>query len=154
MYFLDVHYSWGTQILEKTQETKDVIQDTNKQIAAVNSDDTKVLSKTKDYQSIVSGLNDASSQAETKRSRKNQIPTLLNQIVYCIPKSVQLVKIVNTQNADGTQHIALTAQSKQYEQLAYFKAKLNNNGYLLNVTSTEGTKTGEYVVVSIEGDLP
>lgn len=144
----------GTQILEKTQETKDVIQDTNKQIAAVNSDDTKVLSKTKDYQSIVSGLNDASSQAETKRSRKNQIPTLLNQIVYCIPKSVQLVKIVNTQNTDGTQHIALTAQSKQYEQLAYFKAKLNNNGYLLNVTSTEGTKTGEYVVVSIEGDLP
>ena len=52
------------------------------------------------------------------------------------------------------QHITITAQSTKYEQLAYFKARLSNSGYLDNVTSTEGTKENEYVVVTIEGDLP
>lgn len=147
----------GKQINDKTQNAQAVIDDTKKQIAAVNSDDNSVLNKKKDYDSFKSELENANSDLETKRGRKNEIPTLLNQIVYIIPKSVQLTKIDNTEVTSGNekkQHIIITAQSKQYEQLAYFKAKIKNNGYLENVTSTEGTKEGEYIVVTIEGDLP
>ena len=147
----------GNQISKKTQDAQEVTADTNKQVAAVTSDDNKVLEKKKDYDSFMAELDDASSQIESKRSRKNEIPTLLNQIVYIIPKSVQLTKINNTEvtvDERTRQHITITAQSTKYEQLAYFKARISNNGYLENVTSTEGTKEGEYVVVTIEGDLP
>ena len=147
----------SNQISQKTQDAQDVTADTNKQVAAVTSDDNKVLEKKKDYDSFMAELDDASSQIESKRSRKNEIPTLLNQIVYIIPKSVQLTRINNTEvTVDGQtrQHITITAQSTKYEQLAYFKARISNNGYLENVTSTEGTKEGDYVVVTIEGDLP
>ena len=82
---------------------------------------------------------------------------MLNQIVYIIPKNVQITSIDNNEVTSGNetkQHIVITAQSRQYEQLAYFKASIEKNGYLTSVTSTEGTKNGEYVVVTIEGDLP
>lgn len=141
------------QISAKIGEAQEVLSYTEKQITAVNSDDNNVLSKKQDYDRFKSDLENANSELETKRGRKNQIPTLLNQIVYIIPKSVQLTKINNTE-VNGKQHITITAQSTQYEQLAYFKAKLKNNGYLQNVISTEGTKEGEYVVTTIEGDLP
>ena len=147
----------NNQINAKTQDAEEVTADTNKQIAAVTSDDNKVLEKKKDYDSFMAELDDANSEMETKRNRKNQIPTLLNQIVYIIPKSVQLTEINNTEttvSGETKQHITITAQSKQYEQLAYFKARIKNNGYLENVTSTEGTKEGDYVIVTIEGDLP
>ena len=102
-------------------------------------------------------MENASSEIASKQGRKNEIPTLLNQIVYIIPKNVQLTSIENNEVTSGNetkQHIIITAQSEQYEQLAYFKARLSNNGYLTNVTSSEGSKDGEYVVVTIEGDLP
>ena len=141
------------QIDSKIKEAQEVVDDTKIQTAAVNSDDSSVNSKKQDYDRFKSELENANSELETKRGRKNQIPTLLNQIVYIIPKSVQLTKIDNKEK-NGKQHITITAQSTQYEQLAYFKAKLKNNGYLQNVVSTEGTKEGEYVVTTIEGDLP
>lgn len=144
----------GNQIKSKTKEAQDVQEDTRIQMGLVENDDQLVLQKEQDYKDLIKNLEDANSELATKRARKNQIPTLLNQIVYIIPKSVQLTKITNTETSEETQHITITAQSKQYEQLAYLKAKINNNGYLKNVTSTEGTKEGEYVVVIIEGDLP
>jgi len=144
----------GGQIISKTNDAQEIIQDTNSQMSLVQEDDRLVLSKEQDYKDLIANLEDVNSELATKRARKNQIPTLLNQIVYIIPKSVQLTKITNTNSSDDKQHIIITAQSKQYEQLAYFKAKINNNGYLKNVSSTEGTKQGEYVVVVIEGDLP
>ena len=144
----------GSQIKAKTKDAQDVQQDTNIQMGLVEEDDRLVLQKEQDYKGLIKNLEDANSELATKRARKNQIPTLLNQIVYIIPKSVQLTKITNTEPSEGVQHITITAQSKQYEQLAYLKAKINNNGYLRNVTSTEGTKEGEYVVAIIEGDLP
>lgn len=147
----------NNQIKIKISETQDVIDDTKKQLSMLNADDEKVVQKTNDYDSFREELEDTDSQIQTKRGRKNEIPTLLNQIVYIIPKGVQLTKINNTEvtkNGETKQHIIITAQSKQYEQLAYFKAKIKNNGYLTDVTSTEGTKEGEYVIVVIEGDLP
>ena len=73
-----------------------------------------------------------------------------NRIVYIIPRQVQLASIKNT---EGT-HIVIEAQAEKYEQLGYFKAALSTSGYLLNVTSTSGTKNDGVVQITIEGDLP
>ena len=140
----------------KIAQTSEVIKDTQQQISQVNADDQLVNSKTMDYQRYKMNLQNASSAVELKRSRKNQITTLLNNLVYNIPKEVTLLEIKNTEkqsNGETIQHITISAQSKKYEQLAYFKAKLKNANILDNIVSTEGTKDGEYVKVSIEGDL-
>ena len=147
----------GKQLEEKTAQAQGVIDDTTSQINKLNSNESSINRKISDFERVTTNLQNASSSIALKQGRKNEIPTLLNQIVYTIPKNVQLTSIKDTETeVDGEtkQHISIVAQSKQYEQLAYFKAKLSNSGYLLNVTSTEGTKTGEYVVVTIEGDLP
>ena len=147
----------GQQIAAKTADAQAVIDDTTSQINRLNTSENSINSKTSDFERVTTNLQNASSSMALKQGRKNEIPTLLNQIVYTIPKNVQLTSIQNTEvesNGETVQHITLSAQSKQYEQLAYFKARLSNSGYLLNVTSTEGTKSGEYVVVTIEGDLP
>ena len=147
----------GQQISAKTADAQAVIDDTTSQINRLNTSENSINSKTSDFERVTTNLQNASSSIALKQGRKNEIPTLLNQIVYTIPKNVQLTSIQNTEvesNGETVQHITLSAQSRQYEQLAYFKARLSNSGYLLNVTSTEGTKTGEYVVVTIEGDLP
>ena len=147
----------GQQIAAKTADAQAVIDDTTSQINRLNTSENSINSKTSDFERVTTNLQNASSSIALKQGRKNEIPTLLNQIVYTIPKNVQLTSIQNTEvesNGETVQHITLSAQSRQYEQLAYFKARLSNSGYLLNVISTEGTKTGEYVVVTIEGDLP
>ena len=147
----------GNQISAKTAQAQEVIDDTTTKINELNSDENLMNRKIADFERITNNLQNASASITLKQGRKNEIPTLLNQIVYTIPKNVQLTSIKDTEVGSGTdvkQHISIVAQSKQYEQLAYFKAKLSNSGYLLNVTSTEGTKQGEYVVVTIEGDLP
>lgn len=147
----------GNQLSAKTAEAQGIIDDTTSQINKLNLNESSINRKISDFERVTTNLQNASSSIALKQGRKNEIPTLLNQIVYTIPKSVQLTSIKNTEiqeSEETKQHIIIVAQSKKYEQLAYFKAKLSNSGYLLNVTSTEGTKTGEYVVVTIEGDLP
>jgi len=147
----------GNQITAKTAQAQEVIDDTTSKINELNSNENQMNRKISDFERVTTNLQNASSSIALKQGRKNEIPTLLNQIVYTIPKNVQLTSIKDTEiqdNGETKQHISIVAQSKQYEQLAYFKAKLSNSGYLLNVTSTEGTKQGDYVIVTIEGDLP
>lgn len=144
------------QINEKINEAQSVVQDTTNQINLANSDDSKITSKTADYQKYKTNLQNTSSAIEAKNSRKNQITTLLNQIVYIIPKEVQLTEIKNTEANSGnntTEHITIYAQSSKYEQLAYFKAQLKSKNILNNITSTEGSKDGETIKIAIEGDL-
>ena len=156
-----IMYCVGSGILvnyirDKKAETNAVTADTTLQIEKANADDTKILTKTQDYQKYKSNLENTSAAIENKRSRKNQITTLLNKIVYNIPKEVQLTEIKNTEiqsNGETVQHIVISAQAQKYEQLAYFKAKLKNANILNNIVSTEGTKDDEYVRVIIEGDL-
>ena len=140
------------QILSETAKVKDGVSYTQEQIAKSTNDDYKINTKTNDYKRYKSNLENTSNVIETKRSRKNQITTLLNKIVYTIPKEVQLTEIKNEEKG-GKQHIYISAQSKKYEQLAYFKAKLKNANILDNVTSNEGTKSGDVVTTIIEGDL-
>ena len=143
-------------IKSKTAETEEMIADTKTQITAVTSDNAKVTDKTKDYIRFKENLEEVNSSIEQKRSRKHQITTLLNNIVYVIPKQVKLTEIKNTvvvDNGTTKQHIFIEAQSEKYEQLAYFKAKLSNANIMDNIVSTEGTKDGEVVKTTIEGDL-
>ncbi len=146
----------NNQLKEKIAGAESVRLDTEKQIIAVNSDDAKINTKATDYQKNKTNLQNTSSAIETKRSRKNQITTLLNQIVYIIPKEVQLTEIKNDENTSGTttiEHITIYAQSTKYEQLAYFKAQLKSKNVLNNITSTEGTKDENTIKIAIEGDL-
>lgn len=145
-----------SQLDSNIKKTAEVIQDTDKQSSAADSDDKKIVSKKSDYEKYKENLQNTSSAIENKRSRKNQIPTLLNKIVYTIPQEVQLTEIVDDEksiNNQTVQHITITAQSEKYEQLAYFKAKLKNANVLDNVVSSEGTKDGKLVKITIEGDL-
>ncbi len=144
------------QIKNKISETDDVIKYTKAQWTLANNDDKQIVEKTKDYQKYKLNLENVSSAIETRRSRKNQITTLLNKIVYNIPKEVILTEIKNTEitsSGKAVQHITIYAQAEKYEQLAYFKAKLKNASVLENITSTEGQKDGNTVKVTIEGDL-
>lgn len=149
-------FAMKKQLEKNIGKANDVIKYTDEQIASANDDDQKVRGKTTDYKTYKSNLEDTSSAIEKKRSRKNQITTLLNKIVYTIPKQVQLTEIKNTAVTQGdkvTQHITIYAQAAEYEQLAYFKAKIKNDGILQNVVSTDGTKEGGVVKIAIEGDL-
>ena len=140
-----------------TSKAQAMIADTTKQIALVNSDDNKIIEKTQDYQKYKSNLENTSTAIETKRSRKNQITTMLNKIIYTIPKEAQITEIRNNEKVSESgatvQHITIYVQSKGYEKLAYFKAQLKSANVLDNIVSTEGVKDGEYVKIAIEGDL-
>lgn len=101
-----IMYSVGSSILvkqinAKIKETDDVTLYANSQLSLANSDSSKVNERTKDYQKYKTNLENVSSAIETKRSRKNQITTMLNQIVIYIPKEVQLTEIKNTETTDS-----------------------------------------------------
>ena len=144
------------QINNKIAEANGVKDYTSKQTSLANSDDSKILERTGDYKTYAANLENSASVMESRRSRKNQITTLLNKLVYNIPDEVMLTEINNTEVTEGgstVQHITIKAQSSRYEQLAYFKAKLKNANILDNIVSTEGQKEGDSVKITIEGDL-
>ncbi len=161
VFIVIVVYSAGScflanQIDKKISEANDVRNYIMGELSKVSSDDTKITGRTIDYQRYTSNLNNISSAIQLRNSRKNQITTLLNKIVYNIPQLVTLVSIDNTEITDGEnikQHVALKVKSEKYEQLAYFKAKLKNANILEDIVSTEGQKTGNEIIVTIEGNL-
>lgn len=124
----------------------------NQQIQLVKNDDDKIKNNITKYTNMIARLQELNSQASEKSKVKNAIPTLLNRIMFSIPKEVQITSIENT---TGT-HIVITAQAQQYEKLAYFRSSLKNNGILTNVMSDSGDKsdTASAAKVIIEGDLP
>lgn len=145
-----------SQINNKIAEANDVRNYISGELGKVSTDDSKITGRTIDYQRYTSNLNNISSAIQERNSRKNQITTLLNKIVYNIPQLVTLVSIDNTQITDGEsikEHVALVVKSEKYEQLAYFKAKLKNANIIEDIVSTEGQKTGNEITITIEGNL-
>ena len=144
-------------ITDKINEAEQTITYTKSQETLANTDDSTIKNKTQDYIRYKTKLENTSSAIEEKRSRKNQITNLLSKIAYTIPKGVTLTSIKNTEQTSNSgetiQHIVITAKASEYEQLAYFKAKLSNAEILENVVSTFGEKSGSDVVATIEGDL-
>ena len=139
-------------ISDKTVEAKDIQAYTIEQIALVNNDDSAVKQKTNRYTEMANNLKNINDKIEDSAKSKDMIPNLLIQIMSTIPEDVQITEIQNTTG----KHIVIKAQSKKYEQLGYFKAKIKEDNILMKntVVSTQGEKDGEFVKVTIEGDLP
>lgn len=136
----------------KSREADAVRADTMLKIAAVNTDINAVKAKTNQYLQLADNLRSTSQKIQDDQKNKNAITTMLSEIMYIIPKEVQLTSVENTTGS----HIVINAQAERYEQLGYFKVKIANENILKadTVVSTMGTKDGDMVKIVIEGDLP
>lgn len=157
IFFLTIIYAGfsiflNNAITDKNQQVLAVEQDTQAQIAAVDADISNVNIKTNQYKQLSDNLKNISEQVKENNRTKKAIPILLTQIGASIPQGVQLTSIENTSG----QHIVINAQSRNYEQLGYFKTILIVKGILApdTVVSSSGVKQGEFVQIVIEGDLP
>ena len=140
------------QITNKLAEVNDVYTDTVKNIALVEKDNSSVKQKTNKYIELTENLKNINKEIKEANESKDVIPNLLMQIMYIIPEDVQITEI---ENPTGT-HIVIKAQSKKYEQLGYFKAKIKEDNILKKntVVSSQGEVQGDFVKIVIEGDLP
>lgn len=143
-------YFIGNQIKEKENAANIAIATIKKQVENVSTDVDKIRTRTSEYNTRIKNLQESSDKITEKNKNRNNIPNLLNRIMFTVPKSVQITSIKNTQD----KHIVITAQSEKYEQLGYFKGKLSVDGILNNVKSDSGVKQDGIIKVTIEGDLP
>ena len=143
----------NSKIKDKIVYAEDVIAYTNEQIAAINNDINQVTTKANKYQEMTDNLKNINKEVEANLNFKGAIPNLLMEIMTTIPKDVQITEIENTADSEN-RHIVIKAQSKYYDELGYFKAKLKEDKILTNVVSTQGEKIDDLVKIVIEGDLP
>lgn len=138
----------GNAIQNKQDEADESISATRSEISKIDNDDKSVKQKTTEYETMIKNLEEISNKSANQT--KNAIPNLLNQIMAVIPSDVQLTSIENTTDT----HIVIEARSPKYEQLGYFIATLKTDVILQDVISTAGQKSGEYVTIKIEGEMP
>lgn len=143
----------NNRITNKISEAQEVSNYTDTQIAAVQSDINIVKEKSNKYQEMKDNLTNINDRIKEDISFKFSIPNLLISVMDIIPEDVQITDIENT-TTNNNRHIVIRAQSKYYDELGYFKAKLKEEGILKEVVSTQGEKQGEFVKIVIEGDLP
>ena len=138
------------QIVKKQDETDSVTTKINAQISRVKSDTTTLNSKTTQYTTLISDIQEVNAKMSDMNASKNLIPNLLSQIMGAIDETVQITSIENTTG----KHIVIVAQSPKYPGLGYFKTKLKTQNILQNVVSGSSMKQGGVITVTIEGDLP
>ena len=136
----------------KSREADAVKSDSMLKIAKVDADINAVKAKTNQYLQLADNLRSTSQKIQDDQRNKNAITTMLSEIMFIIPKEVQLTSVENTTGS----HIVINAQAERYEQLGYFKVKIANENILKadTVVSTMGTKDGDMVKIVIEGELP
>lgn len=139
-------------INQKQLEVSEVMGHTQIQLETVKSDIDKIKTKENEYVQLSDNLKSIREQVAENAKNKKVIPNLLTRIMSSMPRGVQLTSIENTTG----RHIVITAQSQKYEQLGYFKAILRTQGILASdtITSSAGTKQGDLVKITIEGELP
>ena len=140
----------GKQMNIKEKEITDLTSKQNAQIKNIETNTQSLNSKITKYESLISDLELINERISDIASSKNTVPNLLNQIMFIIPDAVQLTSIENISGKT----IVINAESSKYEQLGYFIAKIKEKGYLKNVVSSSGAKSGGIVSVEIKGDLP
>lgn len=140
----------SSKINKKMRLTQDVIDDTKEKTASVAKTTLLVNSRADNYETVLEQLQEADERAAESYLSKNSVPNLLNEIMFAIPKEVQIVSIDNS----NEKHVVIQAQAEQYQYLGYFKSELQNKAILVNVTSTSGTRVSNMIQVTIEGDLP
>lgn len=139
-------------IQDKSKEISQATEQVNLEISKINDDISKLRANTSKYKSMTERLDQLTTKTQEKNKRKNAIPTLLNQIMYVIPKGVQITSIENTSGDD----IVIQAQSLTYEQLGYLISKIKQDGILLNAVPDSGQKDGQtgLIKTKIQGKLP
>ena len=137
-------------ITSKIEEANQVIEDTNTKIETVKENAVSVNKKTTQYTTLLEKIEEKENSYAENISRKNAIPNFLNQIMFLVPSEVQILSIENTSN----KKIKIIAESKEYQQLGYFKAAIQNDVVLTNVTSTSGTNNNGVITIEITGELP
>ena len=137
-------------INRKQTQLKDIIDDTNTKIASIQSSTQIINTRASDYRSLIDKINEANDKITQTYARKNAIPNFLTQIMFNMPKNVQLVSIQNQQG----KAITIVARAEKYEQIGYLKATLKNSGILTGITSTSGVKQDGVIEVTINGNLP
>ena len=142
----------NNQITNKLNEVDEVYTDTLNNIGLIEKDNSSVKQKTNKYIELTDNLKNINQEIKEASKSKDVIPNLLMQIMYIIPEDVQITEIENTTGS----HIVIKAQSKKYEQLGYFKAKIKEDNILKKktVVSSQGEVEGGFVKIVIEGDLP
>lgn len=148
-------YIFGMYLINKNLDKKidlanDSIRKTTTQITSINEYSNGFSNQTQEYQKMIDNIESINNTNSENKKYRNIIPNLLNNIMAIIPKQVQLVSIENPVN----KNITITAKSKKYEQIAFFKTKLKTEGILNNIVSDSGTMSNGYVTVTIEGELP
>jgi len=138
------------QLKIKKEDVDKVIASNEKEISEIVNYSTMIKTRESEYQKLIDEINEASANITESYSSKNAVPNLLNQIMYNIPKGVQLISIENPSGKD----ITIVAKSEKYDQLGYFKAVLEEEGILVNVTTTKGVKQNELIDITITGQLP
>lgn len=138
------------QIEKKKEEVDSITTKINAQISRVKNDTTTLNSKTTQYTTLISDLQEVNEKISDMNASKNLIPNLLNQIMNVIDETVQITSIENTTG----KHIVIVAQSPRYPGLGYFKTKLKTKNILQNVVSGSSMKQNGVISVTIEGDLP
>lgn len=139
-----------SQINKKESEVQTFISESKQEIGNISNNTKLINERTNQYDKMIEKINEANDKITQSYARKNALPNLLTEIMFNIPKEVQLISINNTTGKS----IKIEAKSKEYEQLGYFIAKIKNEGILTDVTSTSGVKQDDFVLVTIEGNLP
>ncbi len=138
------------QINKKETEVNQFVSDSKEQIAKISNNTRLIKERTEQYNSMIEKIDEANDKIAESYAKKNVLPNFLTEIMFNIPKEVQLLSIQNTSGKT----IRIEAQSKEYEQLGYFIAKIKNEGILTDVTATSGIKQQGFVVTTIQGELP
>ena len=140
----------NSRINNKITLAEQVTNDTKVKTSKLSSSTALVNSRADNYESILEQLQEANDRVSNAYLSKNAIPNLLNEIMFAVPKEVQIMSINNTED----KHVTIQAQSTGYQYLGYLKSEIQNQAILLNVTSTSGTRVNDMIQVTIEGDLP
>ncbi len=143
-------YNLNKQIDDKIKQADESIQNTNAQIRAVESDKSKITTRTNEYSDKISSLQQVNQEVANNNKVKKSIPILLNRLINITPTGVQITSIQNTTD----KHIVIKAQSSDYDQLGYLVSSLRNQNVLTSVLSSTGQKSNNIVSIQIEGDLP
>ncbi len=148
--YIGTTFVLSNQINEKLEEAQITIDSTKTKIAEVDKMNKLVTARTSEYENFVRKIDDANSLISQNYLSKDAIPDLLTQITFTIPTGVQILSI---SNASG-KRIEITAQAEKYDQLGYFKAALEEEGILKNITTTKGVKQDNLINITITGELP
>ncbi len=135
---------------EKIDKTEQTIMATQQEIGKVTNYTTLINSRTTKYQDMVDEIDATNQRISEQYSSKNAIPNLLTKIQFAIPKEVQLLSISN----ETGKNVTILARAEEYNQLGYFKTALEEEGILVNITTTRGEKQNNLINITITGELP